>query len=132
MSKKKELYYKLGKTATSFFDPVVKLKIAGKGVGKLTLPPTRRINNALKHNHIVEATKEEYIAWGKGQDNFERIEQSAQAGKLDLSKLSSKQLVTYYEGNYEVSTDDVKAFKKMTHKEQVDFLSGSDSEEDNP
>lgn len=61
----KELYFKLGDGARSFYDPYSKLKLAGKGVQKIATEKAQAsamLANALKKGHIAYATEEEFTA----------------------------------------------------------------------
>lgn len=126
----KAKYLKLGKTATSFYDPILKLKISANGVAKLEFKETRRLKNAIKHGHLEEATEKEYKAWLSSQENPEKVEESSQGGQLKLDSLNSNQLTTYYKGNYQVSEEDVKTFDKMTKKDKLKFLTEAEEEDE--
>jgi hypothetical protein len=127
--KNKPKYYKLGKNAASFYDPVLKLKIHGKGVGRLSgVNPTKRVVNSIKHGHIVETSEDEYNSWITAQSGSQSaIESSSET--LDITKLDSKKLTEYYRSNYEASNEDVKVFDKLTKAEKLIFL-GNDEEVD--
>lgn len=126
-------YYKLGKTATMFYDPVVKLKIVGEnGVGKLnTKNSTKRIENALRHGHIKEATEKEYKEFieNAGVENTEKLEEATSSG-VDFSKMNKDTLIAHYKEAYDVTEDDVVTFSKLNKADMIKFLEEGDDEEE--
>jgi len=122
-------YFKLGKKASSFMDPMTNLKLSGNSVGFIEVKPTAKISRAITHGHIVEIKEDEY--------NKVKGVAAPAAGAGDppsmaerLSKLTADALTQYYKDNYEVSAEDVKAFNKMTKAEKVSFLLEADTEGD--
>jgi hypothetical protein len=124
----KATYYGLGKTATNFYCPITKLKVTNGGFSKLSVNPTKRITNAVKHGHLVEATKVDYEKWTSKQEGLGsgKLEED----ELDLSAMTNNKLVDYYKLNYKVSEDDVKVFSKLNKEEKVKFLQDDEDEDE--
>jgi hypothetical protein len=120
----KKTYYKLGDKASSFFDPVLKLKLVGPdavaALGPVQL--TRRLKNALHFKHIVEATEKEYNSYIERSLHKADIAKEPEVAGVDFSKMTKSQLVAFYKNNYEVTTDDVKLFQDKTKDQMVSEL----------
>lgn len=128
----KRTYLKLGETATSFYDPVTKVKVVGDQVVMLESIKTRKISNAIRHGHLRTVSESEYNAWREGgSEASAEVESPQGSGSLDvdISKMTSKELSDFYTENYEASEDDIKAFNALDKKQKVAFLQGDEADE---
>lgn len=129
---KKVDYYKLGKKAESFYDPILKLKIpTRKAIAKVEGGmKTARLKAALDGRHIEPATEKEYNAFVAGLKEANPDAQApAAVGVEILNKKNKEQLIAYYKENYEVGVDDVKKFAALVKDEMIAFLVEDEDED---
>lgn len=126
----KKRYYKLGKNASSFYDPGSQLTIVNQQVSMLTTKPTKFIENAVRHTHIQEVGEEDYEKWIRSDEVKDNEPLKKASESKDLTKMTGAQLTSYYRNNFQTSEDDLKAFAKMTVPEKREFLIADDEEED--
>lgn len=56
----KTKFYKLGKKATTFFDPVTKVNVSNQGATSFTGIPSKKLSAAIGSGHLVEISETEY------------------------------------------------------------------------
>lgn len=117
-------YLKLGKKASSFFEPSLRLKVQQGVPAAFEGKPTKRLGTAIRMGHVVEIDKATYEKLLKAKP--EKTAESEDQGDI-FEKMNSNKLVGFYKANYEVSEEDLKAFKKLSVKEQRDFLRDADT-----
>ncbi len=124
MAKKKK-YVKLGPKALSFADPFTRFNISGKQVKELETLEQRRsgkIRRAIAGGHLVVVDESEYLKAQKGLDETVDEETSEPTLRETLEAKTKKELVAYYETNYEVADEEVDAFSKLNKDDMVEEL----------
>ena len=111
---------------------------------------SKRMKIALQNGHIQEATKEEFEdfvsdqttetirVWNLGMKDIDRntpepapaasvdVEEEAD-DEVDFSSMTKKQLVKYYEDEYQdVSEDDIEEFTSKTKAEMIEYLTSEE------
>jgi len=110
-------YIKLGSQAESFYDPYSEFGLVRGQVKALEglANESNAIKNALKGGHLAYASEPEFIAAG-GEVPEEIPAFTSEYGD------DAKELLAYYKKNYEVTKEDVVAFKKLSLQQMVDEL----------
>jgi hypothetical protein len=110
-------YIKLGDKAESFYDPYSEFGLVGKQVKLLedNAAKSNTVTNALKGGHLTFATEAEFVAAG-GEVPEEIPAFTSEFGD------DAKEIIAYYKKTYEVTKEDVTAFKKLSLQEMVDEL----------
>lgn len=127
-------FVKLGPKAKSFADPYSRFKIRKGQVKELKGPAeinSGRIKMALNGGHLQIASTKEYEEYRESLESLGPLV-SNKSPKISLAdKLEEKtkgEMVEYYKANYEVTEDEVEAFKKLKHAEMVIELVELDKE----
>ena len=110
-------YIKLGDKAESFYDPFSEFGLV-RGQVKILEGKTNEsqsVKNALKGGHLAFANEAEFIAVG-GEVPEVVPEFTSEFGD------DAKEILAYYKKTYEVTKEDVTAFKKLSLQEMVDEL----------
>lgn len=119
-------FVKLGKGASIFYCPVTKVK-ALPGNPVEVKKRSKKIDVAISNGHLTEITKEEFEkilsgeATDKGNDNSNDTQKPIQ-------KMNNEELIKFYEDTYEVSEEDIEAFKALKKAEKVKFLEDLEEE----
>lgn len=124
----KEKQVKLGEQANSFYDPITQVKVLMGQVVTLTSEQqvSRKIREALRHGHLVQATDEDVEEAATGVkkevvemdwDNFEVTDKTIKS----LNKEKLVQLAMYLESTYPES--ELNEFTKDELKEEILELS---------
>ena len=124
----KEKQVKLGEQANSFYDPITQVKVLMGQVVTLTSDQqvSRKIREALRHGHLVQATDEDVEEAATGVkkevvemdwDNFEVTDKTIKS----LNKEKLVQLAMYLESTYPES--ELNEFTKDELKEEILELS---------
>lgn len=116
-------YVKLGDKAESFYDPFSELSLAGKEVKVITpkMEASLRVKAALSGGHLSRASEHDYNVFiGKVPVEEEKIE--SEFGS------TASELIKYYTNTYEVSSKDLKLFKKKSLAEMVAELTRLEEE----
>lgn len=103
--------------ATSFWDPVSKVKVVGKSSATYEgkdLP--KRVKVALRHGHLLQV--DEPVT----EEDVKKQAEEVEAENVDLADLTKKELVDFYTSNFEVTKEDLANFKKMSQEDMVKFL----------
>lgn len=124
-----------------FFDAASKLKVLSKDeknpdpLGGYSGPETKKMENALKNNHIVEVKdfdESKRVAPATGETAAEEAKSSAKKPEEEEEefvftaeeghKMTEEELMKYYKDNFDTEKPDRAKFKAMSKEEKIKFL----------
>lgn len=125
----KTRYFVLGKEASIFWDPTLKLKVVSRDQTNPTRAEiskfSKRLDQALKNGHVIELKAPVPVP-----STVQVEEEKNRVSKpKSITEMTDKELINHYKDNYQVSPKDLKAFKAMALEEKVKFLQEEDETE---
>jgi hypothetical protein len=133
-------YFKLGKTASSFYDSKSTLSISNKAVvamenGKCS---TKKVQRALESGHIIEVNEAEFNTYTDSVEEMlaqkakgktlnvsapdDKKDQEGDEDEEDLDSMTKDQLIKYVEVNFELDDVASKDFSSKKKQEMVDQI----------
>lgn len=129
---KRTYYFRLGAKASSFFDPISRMKVLKDLDGKAN-KKTAKIISALSAGHLVEISEEEYTRANKaGEEKASKVEtaKAPEYTKQSLNKMKADEL-KLIASKMATSATELNEIMDMNKADLVDFILNPGQSSDN-